>query len=226
MSGAFVPAKFALSAKHPENNDMNESGPVVEQLVSAARDGNPDMLGQLLEMHQKRLLSIVEFRIDARLRRRLDAADVLQEAFIEAAARFQNFLDEQKMPFFLWLRFITMQKLMQMHRRHLGTKTRDINREVSIYSGPQPHATSEFLAAHLLGHQTSPSGAAVRAETQLRVERALNAMEELDREVLALRNFEQLSNSEVAQLLELSESAASNRYMRALKRLKTAMDPE
>ena len=199
---------------------MSDSQIIVEQLVSGAREGDPHALGSLLSLHQQRLMGIVEFRIDSRLRGRFDPADVVQEAFIEATERFQAFLEQQKMPFFLWLRFITMQKLLQLHRRHLGAKARDAAREVSIYSGAPPQATSAVLAAHLLGKQTSPSGAAVRAETQLRVERALNAMEEIDREVLALRHFEQLTNGEVAKLLGVSDTAANNRYMRALKRLR------
>ncbi len=203
---------------------MPESQAVIDQLVCGARDGDPHALGALLELNQERLRAIIEFRIDSRLRGRFDAADVLQEAFIEATQRFQDFLDNQEMPFFLWLRFITMQKLIQLHRRHLGTKARDATREVSIYAGPQPQATSAILAAHLLGRQTSPSMAAVRAEMQLRVERALNSMDDMDREVLALRHFEQLSNSEVAKLLDLSSTAANNRYIRALKRLKGVME--
>jgi RNA polymerase sigma-70 factor (ECF subfamily) len=123
------------------------------------------------------------------------------------------------MPFFLWLRFITVQKLFQMHRRHLGVKSRDAGREISIYSSPCPQATSAVLAAHLLGKHTSPSLAAMRAEATNRVEKALNSMNEVDREILALRRFEKLKNDQVAKLLNISKTAASNRYIRALERL-------
>ena len=200
-------------------NDPNEIGSLIEQ----ACGGDQEALGSLLQRHRERLLSIVQFRMDTRLRGRLDAADILQEAYIEATQRFADFCEQRKMPFFLWLRFITMQRLLQLHRRHLGAKVRDAAREVSIFAAPHPQATSAVLAAHLLGNHTSPSGAAVRAESQLKMERALNAMEELDREVLALRHFEMLSNKEVANVLEISEKAASNRYMRALKRLGSTM---
>ena len=123
------------------------------------------------------------------------------------------------MPFFLWLRFITVQKLLQMHRRHLGAQVRDAGREISIFAKPQPQATSAMLAAHLLGKNTSPSVAAMRAEQTSKVERVLNSMSEVDREILALRRFERLKNDEVAKLLNLSKTAASNRYIRALERL-------
>lgn len=191
----------------------------IEELLQTAEDGDPQSLGELFQMHHERLASIVRFRMDSRLRGRLDPADVLQEAFIEATERFPEFCEQRKMPFFLWLRFIVVQKLLQMHRRHLGVKARDAGRDVSIYAGPYPQATSAVLAAHLLGKHTSPSGAAVRAETQLRMERALNTMDDIDREVIALRHFEQLGNGEVAKVLEISDKAANNRYMRALKRL-------
>ena len=199
---------------------MTDAHLLAEQLMTGAREGDSHALGALLELHQERLLGIITFRIDSRLRGRLDAADVLQEAFVEATQRFQDFLENQEMPFFLWLRFITMQKLLQLHRKHLGVQARDAARELSIYAAARPQATSAVLAAHLLGKLTSPSGAAVRAETQLRVERALNEMHEIDRVVLTLRHFEQLSNGEVANLLGISVTAANNRYMRALKRLK------
>ena len=198
----------------------------IDRLVDEAEAGSVEALGELFEMHRPRLLSILHFRMDPRLRGRLDPTDVFQEAMIEATERFSSFCQERKMSFFLWLRFITVQKLLQMHRKHLGTKVRDAAREVSIFAGPHPQATSAVLAAHLLGKQTSPSGAAVRAETQLQMERALNTMEELDREVLALRHFEQLGNGEVAKVLDISEKAASNRYMRALKRLGTVLGGE
>ena len=193
-------------------------------LISAAESGDMAALGELFEIHRSRLMGILKFRMDSRLRGRLDPADVYQEALMEATSRFPDFCRERKMPFFLWLRFITVQKLLQMHRKHLGAKVRDAGREVSIFAGPHPQATSAVLAAHLLGRHTSPSGAAVRAETQMQVERALNTMEELDREVLALRHFEQLGNSEVAKVLDISDKAASNRYVRALKRLGATLD--
>jgi RNA polymerase sigma-70 factor (ECF subfamily) len=210
---------FRTVSKIMNDTETAEIGRLLEQ----ASQGDPQSLGALFQIHHGRLLSIVQFRMDSRLRGRLDAADVLQEAFIEATERFAEFCQQGKMPFFLWLRFITMQKLLQIHRRHFGVQARDATREVSIYAGPYPQATSAVLAAHLLGKQTSPSGAAMRAESQLRMERALNTMDEIDREVLALRHFEQLGNGEVARVLGISDKAANNRYMRALKRLGTVL---
>ena len=195
------------------------------ELLLLAMEGAPQALGDLLQHHRDKLVRIVRFRMDPRLRSRLDADDILQDAFIEATTRFSDYVDdEQRMPFFLWLRFIAIQKLYQLHRKHLGAQARDAAREVSIYAGSHPQATSAVLAAHLLGKHTSPSVAAMRAETTALVENALNSMNEMDREILALRRFEKLSNSEVAELLDISKTAASNRYIRALQRLKTEVD--
>src|SRR5207302_4122976 len=124
------------------------------------------------------------------------------------------------LPFFLWLRHITGQKLITAHRQHLGAQVRDADREVSLYRGALPQASSMSLAAQLLGRLTAPSQAALRAELQIRVQETLNGMDPMDREVLTLRHFEMLTNAETAAVLGIKKSAASNRYIRALERLK------
>ena len=201
-----------------DNEQMN--------MLERAVQGDPTALGNLLMSERDRLTRVVKFRMDARLRGRIDACDVVQEAYVEATSRFDSYAEEQKMPFFLWLRFLTMQKLCEIHRRHLGVKARDVSRELSLYNGPLPEASSAVLAAQLIGKLTTPSHAAVRAEMKLKLEEALNSMESVDREVVALRHFEQLSNAEAARVLGINESAASNRYVRAVKRLKKVMDAQ
>jgi RNA polymerase sigma-70 factor (ECF subfamily) len=166
---------------------------------------------------------MVELRLDRRLQGRLDPSDILQEAFLEFSRSLANYLRDPQMPFFIWLRFITCRKLQALHRHHLGTGIRDAQREISLHRGALPQADSASLAAQLLGRYTSPSEAAVRAELEIRIQEALNNMDALDREVLALRHFEQLGNLEIAEILGISEAAASNRYIRALKRLKTIL---
>lgn len=203
---------------------MSKSDPEDSALLARAKAGQPQALGELLQSYRDQLVRIVKFRMDPRLRGRLDADDVVQEAYIEAAQRFQDYTENQEMPFFLWLRFITVQKLFQLHRKHLGVKARDAGKEISIFAGPHPQATSAVLAAHLLGKHTSPSIAAMRAEATMRIENALNSMSDVDREVLALRRFERLQNEEVAKLLNISKTAASNRYIRALERLRQAVE--
>lgn len=190
------------------------------KLLRRAGQGDQQALGDLFARHRDRLRSMVQLRLDRRLQGRIDPSDVIQETYLEASGRFADFLRDQPMPFFLWLRFLTAQKLLVLHRRHLGARARDAGREISLHRGALPQASSVSLAAQLLGRYTTPSQAAVRAELQLRMQEALNGMDPIDREVLALRHFEELGNSEAAQVLEISEAAASNRYVRALKRLK------
>ena len=146
---------------------------------------------------------------------------MIQEAFLEATARRENYANEpEPMSPYLWLRFLTLQRLQIAHRTHLGTRARDAGREISIEGAATPAASSAAIAAQLLGRDTRASEVAVRAERKLRLQDALNSMDVIDREVLALRHFELLSNGECARMLGLSESAATKRYLRALKRLK------
>jgi RNA polymerase sigma-70 factor (ECF subfamily) len=166
---------------------------------------------------------MVELRLDRRLQGRIDAADVLQDAYLEAATSFPQYLQNPAAPFFLWLRCITGRVLMSLHRHHLGAQARDARREVALQHEALPQATSEALAAQLLGQRTSPSEAAARSERRALLESALNAMDVMDREVLVLRHFEQLSNAEAAEVLGIAESAASKRHVRALRRLKEAL---
>jgi RNA polymerase sigma-70 factor (ECF subfamily) len=178
---------------------------------------------RLFEHCHERLRRMVQFRMDRRLQGRIDASDVLQEAFLEAAQRIEEFRRNRPMPVFLWLRFLVAERLTTLHRHHLGVRARDAGRDVSLYSGPLPQASSAALAAQLVGSLTSPSDVAVRAERALRLQEALNEMDPIDREVLSLRHFEQLSRAETARVLGIDESAAGKRYLRALQRLKKAL---
>jgi RNA polymerase sigma-70 factor (ECF subfamily) len=191
-----------------------------DRLLHQAADGDEQSWSALLGRHAERLRRMVAFRLDQRLQGRIDASDVLQETYLEAWKCLAGYLQDPAMPFFLWLRGIAGNKLRELHRHHLGAQMRDAGREVSIYRGTLPETTSAALAAQLLGHGTRPSEAAIRAEIKVRLQEALNSMDPLDREVLALRHFEQLSPAETAQVLGIKEKAAGMRYVRALKRLK------
>ena len=161
--------------------------------------------------------------MDSRLKGRLDASDVLQDAFLDMAARVNAYVRSAKMPPFLWLRLVVSERLAICHRRHLGAEKRDAAQEVSLYRKAMPHASSAALASMLLGRLTSPSNAAIRAEQILRVQEAINSLDAIDREVVALRHFEQLSRGETAQVLGVTEEAGAKRYIRALKKLKTIL---
>lgn len=221
FSSTFDCGQIAPANGYP--NEMSESPSFttdLESLLRHASGGDDDARGQLFAHYRDRLRRMVLLRMDRRLQGRLDPSDVLQEAYITYAKRLTEYAEDRPMPFFLWLRLITGQKLIDLHRHHLGAKMRTANQEISLNHGAIPQATSVSLAAQLLGKVPSPSQAASWAETKRQVQDALNNMAPIDREVLALRHFEGLSNSETAEVLGLKKAAASNRYIRALQRLK------
>lgn len=193
------------------------------ELVNRVVRGDQRALADLFDRYRERLWRTVNFRLDPRLHGRVDADDVLQEAYLNASQRIEHFLPDASQSCFVWLRLIVSQTLIDIHRRHLGAQKRDARRDVPIYGGWDPESTSFSLSSLLLGHLTSPSHAALRAELSEQLDAALGAMRDIDREVLALRHFEELSNRETAQVLDITEQAASVRYVRALARLKDVM---
>jgi RNA polymerase sigma-70 factor (ECF subfamily) len=199
---------------------MNSEASVVADLLQRAARGDEQAFGELFARYRDRLKRMVHLRLSRRLQGRVDDDDVLQEAYLEVAKQLPKYAQEPALPFYLWLRHLTGLKLAEIHRRHLGTQLRDADREVTLHRGGLPEADSASLAAQLLGKLTTPSQAAIKAETRLYVQEALNSMDPIDREVLALKHFEQLSTSEIAAVLGLSKAGAGSRYLRAIKRLR------
>lgn len=190
------------------------------QAPSDPQPPDEQALAEMFSQNRPRLWRMVHFRLDRRLHGRIDADDVLQEAYLEAAKRVRHFANGSSSSLFLWLRMIVSQTLVDAHRRHLGAQMRDAGREVSLHGRRYSQTTSCSLAAQLLGQVTSPSQAAIREERLRQLEQALEGMDPVDREVIALRHFEELTNHEVAELLGIRQKAASIRYVRAIRRLK------
>ncbi len=197
----------------------NESADTAK-LLQRARGGDAAALNEIFSRHRLRLHRMVEMRLDRRLRARIDASDVIQEAYVEVVDRLPEFLREPRLPLFLWLRLVVGERLMKLHRHHLGAQMRDAALEISLFREALPAASSSALAAQLLGQHTSPTQAVLRAERLLRLQEAINTLDPLDREILSLRHFEELTSAESAQVLGIQESAAAKRYVRALKRLR------
>jgi len=201
-----------------------DDAPDEARLLDRAAGGDIDAWGALLCLHQERLKSIAAFRLDPRLRGRIDAADVIQEAFIAATARRAEFFQQSTQSLFLWLRWVVGNTLLELHRHHLGAQMRDVKREV--YSGrladgaSRDDGTRAALVEQLTGGATGPVTAARRAEVKARLDEALGQMDPIDREVLALRHYEQLTSAEAAQVLGIQERAGAKRYTRALERLR------
>lgn len=196
----------------------------VRPLLDRLQAGDQQALGDLFSLYRDRLGRMIAFRLDARLRGRVATSDVLQEAYIDALKRLPHYQADPGMPFLIWLRWVTMQRLVEVHRQHLGAQMRDAGREVSLDSPQNPLAASSAMIAQFVGDLTSPSQAAQRTEALAQLERALEGLDPTDREVLALRHFEELSNQETAAVLGIQPAAASKRYVRALERLKDALE--
>ncbi len=190
-----------------------------DPLLARMREGDEDALAEAFSRYRDRLRRLVTFRLDRRMYGRVDADDILQEAFLNASQRIAHFFDESEASFFIWLRLIVCQTLIEVHRRHLGAQVRDAGREFSLQAGGFPTATSTSLAAQLAGDLTTPSRAVMNDELRNQLEQAIGEMSSVDQEILALRHFEELSNKEVAEVLQIEQKAASIRYVRALARL-------
>jgi RNA polymerase sigma-70 factor, ECF subfamily len=181
-------------------------------------EGGEAALGVVFARHQRPLERMIAFRLDERVRGRVDPEDVLQEAFIEASKRLKEYLAAPDVSFFVWLRQITYQTLLTIQRRHFGQK-RDPRLEVNGKANANQDATCLSIYSAFIGQLTTPSQLLMRQEQLDQLKKILAEMDEIDREVLALRHFEHLSNSQIAESLGISVTAASNRYVRAMTRL-------
>ncbi len=190
-------------------------------LLDRLRAGDDPAVGELFDLYRERLWRMLYVRLDRRLSGRVSPDDVLQEAFLDVARRIGEYLDRPAVPFYVWLRFLAVQRMQMVQRAHLGAGMRDVRQEVPLPDAA--FASPESMAGQLAGHLTSPSQAAVRRELQDRLRAALDEMDPLDREVLALRHFEELGNTEVAEVLGITKDAASKRHVRALKRLREVL---
>ena len=190
--------------------------------LNLLKSGDADKVAEVFSTYEEKLHRMVRFRLDRRLYGRVDIADVMQDVWMESLRRISDYTDNPAVPFFIWLRQIAWQIIIDLHRRHLGAQKRNVSQEVSL--ARSGGGSSISMAAQLVGNLTSPSQAAIREERLVKLREALESMDEIDREVLALRHFEELSNNEVAEILELQKTAASNRYVRALKRLKAILE--
>jgi len=191
-----------------------------DALLARAAGGDAEAWGALLMAHQERLWRMVAFRLDRRLRGRVDAIDVVQDAFVQASAHRSEYFRAPGAPLFLWLRTIVGNKLVETHRHHLRTRMRDAKRDEPLEAPRWRDDTSAALCSQLTAGLTRPSVAAVRGEVRTRLAAAIDAMDPVDREILALRHFEQLTSAEAAQVLGIQEYAAAKRHLRALRRLR------
>jgi len=199
---------------------------VNDRIVELVRRGDRQALGRLFEQFRPRLRQFLRVRMDGRLAARASESDVLQETYLDVSQQIDEYLRNPRVALYVWLRGVASQRLQKLARRHVYAERRSVSRE-----RPLPAASSAALARQLLAGGSTPSQHLCGAEMRHRVHAALANLKPDDREIILLRDFEQLSNGEVADILELSDSAATMRYGRALFRLKellkqSSSDPE
>ncbi|MCG8650395.1 MAG: sigma-70 family RNA polymerase sigma factor [Pirellulales bacterium] len=194
----------------------------LQRLIEHAGRGDTSALAKIFDMHRNRLYRMITMRLDPRLRSRLNPSDVLQESFFDASRRLHEYAQDPKFSAYFWLRNIVSHRLHKLHRHHLDAQLRDAKREISLDEN-LPGASKVYLAEQLAASSASVDRQLVQAEVQSRVERALDEMEEKDREVIALRHFEELSTEETAAVLGLTRSGVLKRYTRVLRKLRDAI---
>jgi RNA polymerase sigma-70 factor (ECF subfamily) len=193
-----------------------------QELLVAARGGDAEARNALLERHREALRRMVGLRMDRLLQRRLDASDIVQDVLVEANRRLSDYLASSGMPFQLWLRHLAKDRLIDAHRRHHAAR-RSVDREQPLETAPRDDRSAFDLAALVRDRELTPAAAATHHELEQRFAAAIETLDDADREVVLMRHFEQLSNRDVAQALEISESAAGMRYLRAMRRLRALL---
>jgi RNA polymerase sigma-70 factor (ECF subfamily) len=205
---------------------MSPQPSATDDLLARARNGEAAAVERLLTDQREPLRRMIGARLDPALAARVDASDVVQDVLLEAHRRLNDYLRNPVMPFHLWLRHIAKDHVIDAHRRHRQAQRRSMDREQPIVPGVLAGHSSFELAGQLLDQEPTPATAAVRHELQARLQDAVAALDDDDREVILMRHAEQLSNQEVAALLGLSEAAASMRYLRAVRRLRATLLPD
>ena len=190
-----------------------------QRLLDRAKDGDREAANGLLERHREVLRRMVEARLDDRIKRRVDASDIVQDVLVDANRRLKEYLENPQMSFLPWLRHIAQDRMIDAHRRHRGSAKRSVDREQPIASAMPDRSTMD-LAAQLRDSELTPATAATMREMQKRFLGAIEDLNDQDREIILMRHFEQLTNQEAAESLELTPPAASMRYMRAIQRLR------
>ena len=196
---------------------------ITQELLADAGRGKPDAVNQLLERHRVALRKLIQLRLDRRIAQRVDASDVVQDVLLEANERLQEYLADPRMPFHLWLRHLAKDRMIDMHRRHRGAQRRSLDREQSLAAPKFGDCSSFDLAGQLVAGELTPAAASIRRELEQRFLTAIDQLDEDDRDIMLMRHFEQLGNSETAQALGLSTAAAGMRHLRALRKLRAIL---
>lgn len=197
-----------------------------DRLLADAKSQSPQAVDALLAEFREPLRQVVNLRLDPALARRVDASDIVQDVLVEANQRLRDYLKKPDMPFHLWLRHLAQDRIIDTHRRHRLAQRRSIDKEQPIHRPAWAEESSASLVAQLVDAERTPATEAIRAELQRKLSAAVAELDEADRDVILMRHTELLSNQEVAVALGLTEAAASMRYLRALRKLRSVLVPE
>lgn len=226
QTGTKIRANVVKSSRLSHNQDMWPENLQTEQLLAQAKDGDEGAINELMHRHRNSLRQLVRMRLDQQIQRRVDVSDVVQDVLIEANRRLQRYLDNPIMPFHLWLRQIARDRIIDAHRRHRVSSRRSVDREQQL-SAPRGYDQSSLNLASIIGDdRLTPAAATLQKEIARRIEQAITKLDEKDSEIVIMRHYELLTNQEIAQALDLSEPAASMRYLRAVRRLKSIIQDE
>lgn len=212
------------AAPADRGQDMWPIDEKTEQLLDGVREGKDAAADRLLERHRDPLRRMIELRLDRKIQQRVDASDIVQEVMIEANRRLEKYLADPVMPFHLWLRQMAKDRIIDAHRRHRQSGKRSVDRENAAVAPAALDRSTMELAAQLCDNEMTPAAAATMRELQKRFQDAIEQLDEADREIVIMRHFEQLSNQDVAAALGLTAPAASMRYLRAIRRLRSSLN--
>lgn len=199
-----------------------------QELLLGAKAGDAEAINRLLERHRDAVRRLVQMRLDTRVQRRVDVSDVVQDVFVEANRRLADYVAAgQPMAFHLWLRQIAKDRIIDAHRRHRASAKRSVDREQAMNVPADMDRSSMELVAQIVDRELTPAAAATQHEMAQRVEAAIAQLPDQDAEIIVMRHYEHLTNQEIALALELTEPAASMRYLRAVRRLREILaDPK
>ena len=189
------------------STDSDQTASLLDRVAA----GNPAALEHLLQLHRPYLKRVVQLRLDPAVTARVDASDVVQETQIVIAKRIGDFIKRRPTSFRIWIRRKALEQLVDQLRRHVGAKKRSVYKEQHLSD-----ISSIAIARKLLSD--TPSKILQKIELQEQVRGLIEQLSENDREVLSLRHVEGLSNTEVADLLDIDPNTARQRYGRALRR--------
>ena len=191
-----------------------------KQLLRGAREGDGAAVNRLLDRHREALRRMIRMRLDKKIQGRVDVSDVVQDVLLEASRRLPQYLENPVMSFHLWVRQIAKDRIIDAHRRHRVSAKRSVDREQQLAVHLGADRSTMELVAEIHDRGLTPAAAATRQEMARLVESALGQLSDQDCEIIVMRHYEQLSNQEIAETLDLTEPAAGMRYLRAIRRLR------